>query len=263
MADKAKPNDLILLEDNLPEHDLAPGRLGQVIEEIHTDTFRVKFIEGAGSKARTTHTLLKKSQFSLPYETASLTKDDFWDMIDQARVNGGGHWEPQYRLLEQHLTQLPIGDIVVFGDYEKHFRNYAYRGHLWAAAYVICGGCSDDGFMDFRDFLISRGKDVYLAAIEDPNTLLDVVQVIDGEYSVYGDAMAEGLYALHWNAYENKTGFEFPIFVRPWTNSPIHDANVHKEPTALEGMDWSEDTVYEMYPELTKKFSPYALKDDE
>ncbi|MFI0445410.1 DUF4240 domain-containing protein [Actinomadura sp. 6N118] len=31
--------------------------------------------------------------------------------------------------------------------------DYAYRHPLWNAAYLIEGGCGDDGFMDFRDGL--------------------------------------------------------------------------------------------------------------
>jgi hypothetical protein len=36
---------------------------------------------------------------------------------------------------------------------------------------LINGGMSDDGFTDFRYWLISRGRDVYERALADPDSL--------------------------------------------------------------------------------------------
>jgi hypothetical protein len=48
---------------------------------------------------------------------------------------------------------------------------------LWAAAYLIEGGC-DDGFMDFRAGLMLQGRTAFEAAVADPDSLagLPVVQ---------------------------------------------------------------------------------------
>ncbi|EKC76209.1 hypothetical protein LEA_04821 [human gut metagenome] len=35
-------------------------------------------------------------------------------------------------------------------------------------------GCSDDGFIDFRAWLIAQGKEVYMNALRDPDTLADI-----------------------------------------------------------------------------------------
>lgn len=64
-------------------------------------------------------------------------------------------------------------------SFEVAFRRYlieAYTWDLWGAAYVVHGGCSDDGFEYFRRWLVSRGRDVYEAALADPDSLaqLDV-----------------------------------------------------------------------------------------
>ncbi|MDE7244669.1 MAG: DUF4240 domain-containing protein, partial [Oscillospiraceae bacterium] len=45
---------------------------------------------------------------------------------------------------------------------------------LWSAATILCDGCSDDGFLDFRAWLIAQGKEVYLAALKDPDSLADI-----------------------------------------------------------------------------------------
>ena len=36
-----------------------------------------------------------------------------------------------------------------------------YRWDVWAAAYLIGGGCSDDAFIDFRAGIIAQGRDWY------------------------------------------------------------------------------------------------------
>jgi hypothetical protein len=46
---------------------------------------------------------------------------------------------------------------------------------LWGAAYLINGGCSDDGFDYFRRWLILQGHKVFQAAIANPDSLADVV----------------------------------------------------------------------------------------
>jgi hypothetical protein len=44
---------------------------------------------------------------------------------------------------------------------------------VWAAAYLIGGGCSDDSFMDFRAGLIAQGRDWYHKAAASPDSLAD------------------------------------------------------------------------------------------
>ena len=48
-------------------------------------------------------------------------------------------------------------------------------------AYIIGGGCSDDGFWDFRSWLAVRGKRVYLVALRNPESLARVVSPMDND----------------------------------------------------------------------------------
>lgn len=43
---------------------------------------------------------------------------------------------------------------------------------MWCAGYLMNGGCADDGFEYFRNWIISRGKDVYDQAKANPDTLI-------------------------------------------------------------------------------------------
>jgi hypothetical protein len=47
----------------------------------------------------------------------------------------------------------------------------AYHWDLWAAAHIINGGRGNDGFMDFRRWLISRGERAFYATLNDPESL--------------------------------------------------------------------------------------------
>jgi hypothetical protein len=253
MNHAVKPNDLVELEEDIPAHNLVHGRLGRILEVRDKEHCLVQFNDGFDKNVL--EIILTSSQFTLPYEEATLTEKGVWQLIEQSKAEALGNPKPQYELLTEHLTTMPVANIVVFGDYIRKFSRHAYRGHLWAAAYVICGGCSDDGFMDFRDWLISRGEAIYHEALRDPETLLDIVPLIVGEYGVYGDARHEGLSYICWTAYERKMGVEYLGFRYDEINSPILGPYIHQKP---DNMDWDEDTVYKMYPKLTTKFAPYA-----
>lgn len=46
----------------------------------------------------------------------------------------------------------------------------AYKYGLWSAVRLM-GHATDDGFTDFRAWLISQGKEAYFAALKEPDTL--------------------------------------------------------------------------------------------
>jgi hypothetical protein len=152
----------------------------------------------------------------------------FWNLIESSR----GPDQPE--VLQKKLEALPAGEIVEFDRLFKRLLDEAYTWDLWAAAYIIEGGCSDDGFADFRAGLIGFGREVFYAAVRDPNTLAE--QPAHGvDFSV-----EEMAYAAR-RAYESITGEEMPD----------HDLVRHREPT---GARFDHRTVDEKYPELAKKF---------
>src|SRR4051812_2794306 len=82
--------------------------------------------------------------------------------------------------LQQRLEMLDPNEIA---DFQRIFTDKffdAYRNDLWAAAYIIGGGCSDDGFMDFRSELIAHGRAIYEAAMKNPETLADLDPAPEG-----------------------------------------------------------------------------------
>ena len=116
---------------------------------------------------------------------------------------------------------------------------------MWAAGFIINSGCSDDGFTDFRGWLIAQGKAIYESALDDPETLVDVASVIATEYGPQGLADLEAMNYVAKYAYRKKVGSEMPVITR--------ERHIN-----FDGLDWTEDTVYDLYPRLTAKFSDQA-----
>ena len=69
--------------------------------------------------------------------------------------------------------------------------------NLWAVAYLLDGGCSDDGFAYFRYGVIACGKHVYERALHNPDTLSELtVNEIENESFGY----------IAQEVYERKSG---------------------------------------------------------
>lgn len=101
--------------------------------------------------------------------------DAFWDLIAEAKRECGQDMDASLQWLTERLTALGPQQAQDFHDILHGYKHLAYKYGLWTAATLMCGnGCSDDGFMDFRAWLIAQGKEVYLAALADPDSLADV-----------------------------------------------------------------------------------------
>lgn len=123
-----------------------------------------------------------------------VTKDVFWTLIDQAKEHPGG---PSEWLLEQ-LVGLGPEQAKRFDTMARVYMDLAYQYGLWSAASVICGGCTDDGFIDFRNWLVSQGRAVYMAALKDPDSLADAPE--------YHNCRFDSLPYMGDHAYEELTG---------------------------------------------------------
>ncbi|MDV0444947.1 hypothetical protein MmiAt1_04970 [Methanimicrococcus sp. At1] len=130
-----------------------------------------------------------------------MSEDKFWEIIELSKSD-----DPQDQLdnLIDLLSDMTADDILGF-DYQldKHLEK-SYNPELWAAAYIVCGGCSDDGFDYFRAWLVSKGRDAYENALENPDSLIDVFKDMDETDFPENE---EILYAA-LDAYDELTGKE-------------------------------------------------------
>jgi hypothetical protein len=105
-----------------------------------------------------------------------MTRDEFWAHIKATkRRDPDSHVD---RLIAR-LAKLPPDEILDFGHWWDEASSAAYRWDLWGAAYLMNGGCSDDGFIDFRSWLILQGREVYEAALNAPDSLADLEVEMD------------------------------------------------------------------------------------
>src|SRR4051794_21921445 len=105
-----------------------------------------------------------------------MTKDQFWQIIQRSLDGSGGDLDEQADLLSGELRKMPPDEIASFDQYIDECRRESYSRDLWGAAYIIAGGCSDDGFEYFRRWLISRGQEWFEKAMKNPDDLADYPQ---------------------------------------------------------------------------------------
>jgi hypothetical protein len=132
--------------------------------------------------------------------SSTMTRDDFWAVIDEARA-GVGDCADIAKRVEALLSRRSASQIAAFMKHQDELLAQAYTWELWGAAYVVGGGASDDGFEYFRAYLLTRGRDAFELALREPDALAGVVE---------RDAECEEMLHAAWSAYERVAGHEPP-----------------------------------------------------
>src|SRR5437588_12176207 len=101
-----------------------------------------------------------------------MDRSAFWRLIEAAKQESNGKVEQEVDELYQMLLVLPAAEIAEFHNHFWELMDQSYTWDLWAAAYIILGGCSDDAFDYFRGWLIAQGESVFENAMKDPETLV-------------------------------------------------------------------------------------------
>lgn len=96
---------------------------------------------------------------------------------------------------EKKLMEFSATDIARWHQIKEEYMAMAYRNDLWAACAATGTHYSDDGFIDFRSWLISKGREVYMQVIKDPDSLAEIEIPKEGaDFEIYG-YVAIGAYA--------------------------------------------------------------------
>src|SRR5215208_2580480 len=163
-----------------------------------------------------------------------MTTDQFWDFIHrsgQAATDCQEHADA----LRVLLAKLPPEEILAFGAELDARLAEAYRWDLWGVAYLVNGGCPDDGFEYFRLWLIAQGRDYFEAALREPERA--------GDRAVPGEAECEALLYSGTAAYEERTGAEEPTSARS-----------RRLPPEPDGEPWEEDDLPRLFPDVAARF---------
>lgn len=172
-----------------------------------------------------------------------LEEDDYWAIIEES-LEYKDDQEEQLSFLEEAVEALSPKEIVSFQAITDKFFLQSYRADLWCAAYVIKGGCGDDGFDYFRNWLISRGKVVYENALKNPDSLVDHIDsVTEFEFEEF-DRICQ-------TAFYRKLGIEMTDYIR------VNKINlgISKRPELV--FEWTEEdvsSIQRLCPRLFERF---------
>jgi len=135
----------------------------------------------------------------------------FWTLIADARaaVDDPGDCCAVTESATTLLAARPPADIVAAQQILWDLMALSYQNPLWAAAYLINGGCSDDGFDYFRGWLLTQGEEVYMAAVSSPDTLACLPAVLGAADSGIGVECEDAL-GIPWDAHQAATGMKLP-----------------------------------------------------
>src|SRR5690349_17363678 len=100
-----------------------------------------------------------------------MSPDEFWHLVELAKNESGADLSRRYDALVRLLSEYEPADIVQFDNIVNELIAESYRWDLWGVARLMNDGCSNDGFQDFRRWLISSGEQIYREALANPDSL--------------------------------------------------------------------------------------------
>jgi hypothetical protein len=157
---------------------------------------------------------------------------DLWSIIERVERASRGDLDAACAAFQAELERLDDAALLATDIEFCHAMSGAYDWNVWGAAYVIHGGCSDDGFWDFRAGLVALGRKVYEQALRDPDALAEVEDIAER-------TLFEGFQYVPGNVLRAR-GLAEPRV--PHTLD---------RPT---GTEWDEKDVAGRYPRLTARF---------
>ena len=180
-----------------------------------------------------------------------VTQKEFWEHIDKRkRRDADEHAE---RLVAR-LAKLRVVEIIDFGHWWQEALREAYNWNLWAAAFLSHGGCSDDGFHYFCQWLILQGRDVFKAAVKKPDSLAKVLTPDDFTES-YGNPAADAWF-LATGLEANEKGYEALVAA---------EESRHGEPKPMPELkdSWDHEDDDEMRKRLPRLWAIFNEDDED
>lgn len=165
-----------------------------------------------------------------------MNEEQFWLCIERASDS-----DDFLGNLRGSLSGQKPEDVIMFKNILLEKMVEAYIFPLLEANFVISSYVSDDGFKEFRAWLVSKGLSKFSSAIDSPETIADWLSVDEVEGIDGG-----GFYYLADEVYEEISGEEI-----------YSKVTCPAEPNIA--MDWpgSKSEYQQRYPKLVAKFWNY------
>lgn len=156
-----------------------------------------------------------------------MNENQFWQVIDAAKAEDT--CLDKVDVIIGKLTDFSIDDIFQFQKHLDQLMVQSYTSKLWAAAYLLMDGCSDDCFDYFRAWVMSQGRSFFEEVIGNPDVLGDLLTdtMIDNGFE------CEEFLSVAFAAYQEKTD-----------EDDFYDQYYEKyEPKVMPDieLDWDED----------------------
>ena len=113
-----------------------------------------------------------------------MNKQMFWQLIDESRDACKDNIKDMAKYLEGRLSSLSLDDAKSFcGIFDTYHRAARLDGIASIGNLMNHEMLTDDGFTDFRNWLIAQGKDIYLETMKNPEILAEKAgEPIEGWY---------------------------------------------------------------------------------
>lgn len=177
-------------------------------------------------------------------QTLPLKADKYWLIIGRSLRKTKSMEEQRVKLIKL-VSKLKCEEMIGFHLRTVQLLKDSYHEDLLCAAHLIEGGCYAKAFEFFRCWLISRGQRVYEKALQNPDSLLAILDDVE-------DHSFETFYYVPEEAFMLSTGKS----IYDYMSAEARDASVEELHLSWSAND--PDSMRHICPGLFRK---YALQD--
>lgn len=152
--------------------------------------------------------------------------------------------DTQVQALTHALRSLPLKDVIAFQRAFSLLMAQANRWDLMRIALLIEGCCGDDGFREFRYWLVSRGKVDFYDVLEHPDCLAEMAHRNGSEVTFFPE-----FGTVAQDVYEERTGSDSP---------PSYDISFLRQKPGGEKFEPTPQEFQERFPKLWKRFGDHC-----
>lgn len=163
-----------------------------------------------------------------------IDEEAFWCLIASAISESDGSMDILNSNIVDQLQDYKASEIKRFQNTLLDKLEVLNHWDLWALAYISQGGCSDDSFLYFRAWIISKGDDIFNLGLEDVHNLMSLVPSD-------GLVWNEGLLYVAYEAYEIRSSGK-GMEIRERKEAPP------------KGDVWQDENVVMNYPKIAKHY---------
>lgn len=160
-----------------------------------------------------------------------MNDDAFWQFVNECGASPAADANTFVTAWKATINRLSPDELVELNSALANNLRRACTWDLWGIAYIMNGGCTDSGFLYFRQWLISRGRALFEAALQNPDELASLTPP-----NLHSPLEIAELDLALGDLWEEKTGID-----QFDTRRGFPDEDVDLQEPA--GQKWNEDAI--------------------